>query len=73
MLLGLLAASALGFVDIYSNPFSKSGQYRQVSAVNSGKKCDRDFSKGHGIMAVTVKAGPAVLVFTARSGRRRPA
>jgi hypothetical protein len=64
-LCGALAATALGFVNVYVNPFSKRGEVRQVSLVKGGKHCDRDFLKKRGVMEVNVKSGPGACIYKA--------
>lgn len=62
-LAGTLAASALGFVNIYVNPFSKRGEVRQVSLVKGGNKCERQFVQKRGVMEVYLKSGPKACIF----------
>jgi hypothetical protein len=65
VLAAAFAAAALGFVDVYVNPFSKRGEVRQVSLVKGGKNCDRDFLKKRGVMEINVKSGPAACIYKA--------
>jgi hypothetical protein len=73
-LCGAVAATAVAFVNVYVNPFSKRGQYRQVDTASKSKRCDRDFNKDRGVMEVTVKAGPQSCFYEipARGDRARP-
>jgi hypothetical protein len=53
-----LAAPALGVVDVYTNPFSKRGQARQVALAGDSKQCHREFLRKRGVLDVELRKGP---------------
>jgi Domain of Unknown Function (DUF1080) len=53
-----LAASAYGFVQVYSNNFNNKPQYRSVKTVTSGNHCKRKFKESRKAMEVMTTDGP---------------